>query len=42
MLQGAGVVPHALRMNGAGEPAHPLYLPGNLKPKKIHAIVRGA
>ena len=23
---------HVLRMNGCGEPAHPLYLPGRLKP----------
>src|SRR5262245_54865930 len=25
---------HALRLNGNGEPAHPLYLPGSLEPKK--------
>ena len=25
---------HVLRMNGSGEPAHPLYLPGSLKPAR--------
>jgi hypothetical protein len=25
---------HALRLNGSGEPAHPLYLPGRLKPTR--------
>ena len=25
---------HALRLNGNGEPAHPLYLPSSLKPQK--------
>jgi hypothetical protein len=33
MLAKAGVRLNALRVNGNGEPAHPLYLPGNLKPK---------
>jgi hypothetical protein len=28
----AGVKLHVLRMNGCGEPAHPLYLPGKLQP----------
>jgi hypothetical protein len=32
MLRDAGVKLHVLRMNGCGEPAHPLYLPGSLQP----------
>ncbi len=32
-LRKAGVKPHLLRMNGCGEPAHPLYLPGALPPE---------
>jgi hypothetical protein len=32
MLAAAGVRTHVLRMNSGGEPAHPLYLPGSLKP----------
>ena len=31
-LREAGVALHYLRMNGAGHPAHPLYLPGVLEP----------
>ena len=31
-LREAGVALHYLRMNGAGHPAHPLYLPGALEP----------
>jgi hypothetical protein len=32
-LRKAGIRLHALRMNGCGEPAHPLYLPGSLAPE---------
>ena len=35
LLAKAGVPLHALKMNGAGEPAHPLYLPGNLQPIRL-------
>ncbi|HYR35196.1 MAG TPA: DUF1643 domain-containing protein, partial [Burkholderiales bacterium] len=32
LLAKAGIAPRVLRMNGGGEPAHPLYLPGDLRP----------
>ena len=31
-LRNAGVKLHVLRLNGCGEPAHPLYLPARLQP----------
>jgi len=34
MLGTAGVALHVLRLNGSGEPAHPLYLPRALAPKR--------
>ena len=35
MLRDAGIKLHALRLTGAGEPAHPLYLRATLNPRKI-------
>src|SRR5256714_2372109 len=36
-LRGAGLGLHVLRMNGSGEPAHPLYLPARLEPGRWRA-----
>jgi hypothetical protein len=35
LIRRAGKVPHALRINSDGSPAHPLYLPYKLQPKPI-------
>jgi len=33
LLRKAGIAPRVLRLNGSGEPAHPLYLPAKLEPR---------
>jgi hypothetical protein len=37
LLRGNGIVPHALRINLDGTPAHPLYLPYHLQPLPMFA-----
>lgn len=37
MLRGAGAKLHVLRLNAGGEPAHPLYRPKTLKPRRWQA-----
>jgi hypothetical protein len=35
LLRQNGIIPHALKINGDGSPAHPLYLPYHLQPVKM-------
>ena len=38
IIREAGKTPHALRMTDMRHPAHPLYLPANLKPQPMEAL----
>lgn len=40
-LQTAGITLHALRLTKGGNPAHPLYLPKDLRPQVWDAVDRG-
>lgn len=35
LIRAAGRIPHALKLNADGSPAHPLYLPYSLQPKPM-------
>jgi len=37
LLRARGIAPYSLRLNVSGHPAHPLYLPGSLRPSPIKA-----
>jgi hypothetical protein len=41
LLREQGISLHVLKMNGCGEPAHPLYLPANLSPAVFPPLSRG-
>ena len=40
LLENSGIKLHVLRLNGSGEPAHPLYLPGSLAPQRWAELSR--